>query len=251
MTIDPRVGFWFSIAMAIVSALGLCGTQFTTMFGDPTAAKIMAAIVLLNVINSAINAVLHAIPSKPGAANEFALGPKAVPVILLALILGALAFPGGAYAQVKLVRPTGNIARDIAAATGGPTASTSTPSKPGACDITLFSNLSFASVVNDITNCVGSVVSAGATPFVADLGAALDSANTAKDGIAIACLTPALAIAKAAQGTPASADGSTPAIYPGPILIFQKYREFVNAGGPSNCKTAVQSTINGTVASAL
>jgi hypothetical protein len=113
MTIDPRFGFWFSIVMAIVSALGICGTQLTTLFGDIMANKILAAIVMLNVINSAINAILHAIPSKPNAANEFALGPKAVPVILLALILGAMAFPGTAHAQVKLHAPTGNLANDL------------------------------------------------------------------------------------------------------------------------------------------
>jgi hypothetical protein len=97
-------------------------------------------------------------------------------------------------------------------------------------------------------------------PFVTDIKAALDSATAAKDGTAIACLTPALAIATAAVGTPAVPAVVTngvvttpevPAVYPGPILIFQKYREFVTAGGPSNCKTAVQSTINGTMAGAL
>jgi hypothetical protein len=175
---------------------------------------------------------------------------KVAAVLLAALILGALAFPGSASAQVKLKFPIDPLHLNTPT-----TGALVTPAKPGACDITLFANLSFASVVQDIQNCVGSVVSAGATPFVNDLSAALDSANTAKDGIAMACLTPALAIARAAQGTAAvtAADGTvtTPATYPGPILIFQKYREFVNAGGPSNCKTAVQSTINGTVASAL
>jgi hypothetical protein len=94
----------------------------------------------------------------------------------------------------------------------------------------LFANLSVANVVTDVQNCIGSVVAGGAVPFVADIKAALQSATDAKDGTAMACLGPALAIATAAK--PASADGSTPAVYPGPVLIFQKYREFVTARRP-------------------
>lgn len=188
----------------------------------------------------------------------------------LILVL-ALLMPGAAMAQNAVLT---KIQQDIAAAkatlanlnqqiaTAGKSGAPSTPSKPGACDITLFTNLTIASAVTDIQNCIGSVVAGGAAPFVTDITAALASATAAKDGTAISCLTPALAIAQAAQGTPEvpavmSTDGSTvvtpekPAVYPGPILIFQKYREFVTAGGPSNCKTAVQSTINGTMASAL
>lgn len=173
---------------------------------------------------------------------------KVVGALLFALAVGLLA-PREASAQAKL---TGNIVRDIANA-NRPAASTIT--NQGACDISLFTTLTVQNVVESIKNCVGSVVAGGAKPFVDDITDALASAKTANDGTAVACLTPALAIATAAQGTPAvvAADGTvtTPAKYPGPILIFQKYREFVNAGGPSNCKTAVQSTINGTVASAL
>lgn len=170
-----------------------------------------------------------------------------VAILLAALGSGLFALPDDANAQVKLKTPQ-QIVNDIKSATE---TGASTAAKPGACDITLFTNLNVANVVSDIQNCIGSVVAGGAAPFVADIKAALQSAVDAKDGTAIACLTPALAIATAAMGTPASADGSTPAVYPGPILIFQKYREFVTAGGPSNCKTAVQSTINGTIASAL
>jgi hypothetical protein len=177
------------------------------------------------------------------------VAPAAKVAILLAVFGACLfALPGDANAQVKLKTPQ-QIVNDIKSATGQ--ATSSTPSKPGACDITLFANLTIANVVTDIQNCIDSVIAGGAAPFVADIKAALQSATDAKDGTAMACLGPALAIATAAMGTPASADGSTPAVYPGPILIFQKYREFLTAGGPSNCKTAVQSTINGTMASGL
>jgi hypothetical protein len=111
-----------------------------------------------------------------------------------------------------------------------PIGQATSPTSPGACDVTLFANLSVANVVTDVQNCIGSVVAGGAVPFVADIKAALQSATDAKDGTAMACLGPALAIATAAK--PASADGSTPAVYPGPVLIFQKYREFVTARRP-------------------
>lgn len=77
MTIDPRVGFYLSIALAVIGALAGASTQLTTIFGPQTAAVILAFAVLLLTAGNAVNAVLHAIPSKPGAANEFPLGPKA------------------------------------------------------------------------------------------------------------------------------------------------------------------------------
>lgn len=164
--------------------------------------------------------------------------------IAIVLVLAMVASP--AAAQIKLKPLTGNIGNDLGISKPSSTA----PTKPGACDITLFTNLTISTVVAQIQNCVGSIVAGGASPFVSDLTQALASAKAANDGTAVACLTPALAIATAAQGQPGNADGTAPPIYPGPITIFQKYREFVTAGGISNCKTAIQSTVAGTVGSA-
>lgn len=77
MTIDPRIGFYLSIVLAVISFLAGAGTQFTTLFGEHTANIILSVCVLLLGVGNAVNAVLHAIPSKPGAANEFPLGPAA------------------------------------------------------------------------------------------------------------------------------------------------------------------------------
>jgi hypothetical protein len=79
MTVDPRVGFYLSIFLAAVSVLAGAGTQLTTLFGDHMANVVLAGVVLVLGAGNAVNAVLHAIPSKPGAANEFPLGPKANP----------------------------------------------------------------------------------------------------------------------------------------------------------------------------
>jgi hypothetical protein len=76
MTIDPRVGLYLSIFLAVVGFFAGAGTQLTTLFGEHTANIVLAVVVMVLGAGNAINAVLHAIPSKPGAANEFPLGPK-------------------------------------------------------------------------------------------------------------------------------------------------------------------------------
>jgi hypothetical protein len=77
MTISPKYGIWISIIAAIMSALVLCGSQFTTIFGDVATAKILASLAILNTIINGVNAVLHMIPSQRGpvGAAEFPLGP--------------------------------------------------------------------------------------------------------------------------------------------------------------------------------
>ena len=64
MTIDPRVGFWLSIALAAIGAIAGAATQLTAIFGTHAAEMILASAVLLLTIGNAVNAVLHAIPSK-------------------------------------------------------------------------------------------------------------------------------------------------------------------------------------------
>lgn len=76
MQIDPRVGMWLSIVLAAIGFLAGAGTQLTTLFGEHMANIILASSVLLLGVGNAVNAVLHAIPSKPGATAEFPLGPK-------------------------------------------------------------------------------------------------------------------------------------------------------------------------------
>ena len=76
MTLDPRVGMYLSIALAIIGAFAGASTQLTTIFGEHAAQIILAVAVLLMTVGNAINAVLHAIPSKANADNQFLLGPK-------------------------------------------------------------------------------------------------------------------------------------------------------------------------------
>jgi hypothetical protein len=78
MTIDPRVGMWISIIAAVLMFLAGAGAELTTMFSTAVANEIVAVAVFLGGLISAVNAVLHMIPSSnaPGDASKFALGPK-------------------------------------------------------------------------------------------------------------------------------------------------------------------------------
>ena len=78
MTINPKVGMYLSIFLALLGVLVGGATQLTTLFGEHVTNIILAFSVLLLSAGNAINAVLHAIPSVtgPAGAAEFPLGPK-------------------------------------------------------------------------------------------------------------------------------------------------------------------------------
>jgi hypothetical protein len=77
MTIDPRIGMWLSIGLALIGFIAGAGSQLTTIFGEHTTNIILAVSALVLGAGNAINAVLHMIPSIPGpaGAKEFPLGP--------------------------------------------------------------------------------------------------------------------------------------------------------------------------------
>lgn len=79
MTVNPKWGMWISIIAAAVSALLLCGAEFTTIFGTENTGKILAALGIVNALINGANAVLHAIPSSvpttAASAAQFPLGP--------------------------------------------------------------------------------------------------------------------------------------------------------------------------------
>jgi len=79
MTIDPRVGMYMSIGLAVIGVLGGFSDQFTTVFGAHATAIILAVAYMLMTVGNAVNGVLHAIPSKstPAALASFPLGPGA------------------------------------------------------------------------------------------------------------------------------------------------------------------------------
>lgn len=183
----------------------------------------------------------------------------------------------GNPAQAQRLHVTGNLQKDIAAdkadleaknarvqasINGGPT------SPDISCDFKIFIGLTPANFEAAIKKCLSDANSTLAD----DTARALDSAKAytqtgasaaTPDNDAINCLTPGLALLRAATiipGTPEvpavlNTDGTVktaaipavPAKQPGLILLFQKYREFVLSGALTACQTWVSTPVNATV----
>ena len=247
--------FWFGVWTSVLMLAG-AGTviNFSDWFAPDVAMKIAKGCVAVAAVN---NVVLTAAKYRGFMDAKIAASlpnPSTVAKILLAAFVLSMFLPGRwAMAQTHLRPPamTGNIAADIKTDLANAGIKQVTVQPGAACDFNVFAALDPKNVVTTIQNCVSDANKL----FLPDVQAALDSATAYKDTPGIDCLTPALAIVKAAVGTPAvtAPDGSitTPAVQAGVILIFQKFREFTLANGPSACKNWVQSTINGAVAGAL
>lgn len=211
-------------------------------------------------------------------------------LVLFAILLGALALTPSANAEVLKVAPkaepaiasglpclqpldprpsckNGIFAPSGILATAGDAAATATQQNP-TCDFGTFQVITPQNLVGILQACGQKLVN--------DSQAALDSATAAKDTTAISCLTPGTALFKAGIGTPATpgtpevpanpgnpsatppipatpeipAVAAVPAQLGGPILLFQKYREFVNAGGISACESWVNTVVAAQVGTA-
>lgn len=193
--------------------------------------------------------------------------------IVAGLALALLAAPALAQAKKKPAL-TGNPVQDFQNAVnnaGSPSASNSTTALP--CDFNLFANLNANNLIASVHACIQSKVEGEIiAPLMLDTQAALASAqayNGTGDTTGINCLKPGLSILQAAAGvTPAPAAATQPAsstpatstapaataapapsaastTQPGPVLLFQKWREFVLAGGPAACKSWITTTITG------
>lgn len=139
MTINPKVGMYLSIALAVIAYLADAGTTLTDMVGEHDAKIILSLCTLLMGLGNSVNAVLHMIPSQSGpvGAKEFPLGPsvpKAV-ALLAILVLGALIMPTMGHAQTRLPHVTGRPIEDIKAdvqdAKGGAKITTATSQNAG------------------------------------------------------------------------------------------------------------------------
>lgn len=192
--------------------------------------KDSVAIAADNVLNHATAVASGtAIINSDGMKGE-APFVKVVGAILLALCLSLFVQVGDAIAQGPVVR---KVVKDLNAtfadnAGAGP--------KEIVCGFQLFQELTISNVVNNLKTC-GIKLHDGTK-------SALDSAKTANDGVAVACLTPALGMLDTVVAAPADQ-------LPEVVLTFQKFREFVMAGGISNCKNWVNSTAALVTGSAL
>ena len=77
MTLDPRVSMWLNIICAVLIFTAGAGATLTDLFDAHTSKVIVAGCVYLGGLLSAANGVLHAIPSRAGASEQFPLGPSA------------------------------------------------------------------------------------------------------------------------------------------------------------------------------
>lgn len=199
-----------------------------------------------------------------------------VKILLVAFVLSALLFPLSAMARSPRPRPAATlpvdviqkIKDDLAKQNGNAQAiAQGTSTDPSiSCDFKIFLGLTPQNLEAAIKKCI----SDGDSTLVDDTARALDSAKAFTpnpDQDAINCLRPGLAILKAGvivravaaqPAVPATATApeipavaAQPARSPGLILLFQKYREFVLAGGLTSCKTWVDTAVNATAGQAV
>lgn len=198
-------------------------------------------------------------------------------LVILIMTLALHLAGSAAMAQGILPRPhpvplTGDLGKDIKTALDKQNANAQavangTSTDPNtSCDFKLFLGLTPQNLEAVIKKCLSDVNST----LVEDTQRALDSAKAytqtgasapTPDNDAINCLTPGLAILKAGVIVPAVAEvkdangnvttPGVPAKNPGLILLFQKYREFVLAGGLTSCKTWVDTAVNATATQAI
>jgi hypothetical protein len=275
MQISPRFMFLFGVwtnILLLVAGYGVEHAPAWVVAYAPTVQWLAGFGAKVNGVALTAMAGFSSAQAGPLVSLSPPSTPTIVKILIAAFVLSALALPGSALAQ-NLPKPRPTATPAPLALTGNPQADLATianvfkkftvappPTTPQeiqdtACDFSLFSKLMFENAVPLLEKCAQMIDATSVTPLVSDTQKALDSAIAAKNGTNIACLTPALALLQAAQGTPAVKDDTgkviTSAIAAGPVLIGEKLSEFVAAGGPSNCKTAVQTTINGLLAAGL
>lgn len=185
-------------------------------------------------------------------------------ILIAAFLLSFLLAGGPAFAQPKTPQQFFSDLKNAntqvkAAVTGQPAPDTAAPLT---CDFKMLTRLTPENVVPTLKTCLSDANST----LVADTQRALDSAKSfagpsggaTGDGDGINCLTPAVSLFQAGVQIPAvpaviAADGTvtTPAVPakdPGPILIWQKYREFTLSGALTSCQAWFNGPVQATIA---
>jgi len=57
---NPTTSMWVNIAATVIAALVGCSAEFTDLFGESHAKRIMAGVGLAGVVIGAVNTALHA-----------------------------------------------------------------------------------------------------------------------------------------------------------------------------------------------
>jgi hypothetical protein len=196
------------LAMALITSLGpIIGPWIWSVYVNINGKIVPQHAMVVDPINTIANA------DKPSATVQTSAGTITGKVlgILVLLAAGALAWPGDAHAQARLVKPTGNLVNDLAAATGSKTTITGAP-------------------VTDIQNFLNA-------KFLPDLQYALKLATASKNSVTADCYQAWIDIITTQQG--AVMDTATPpqpAPMPDPHVIteFEKLVELRNALQPES-----------------
>lgn len=283
--VDPKFTFWFGVWTNILILIAGYGVQHAPAYVALYAPDVQWFAGLGAQVNGLVLTALAGISSSK--AGPFVNVPTITPQSIAKVIIFAFAVSfllAGSSAQAEIRRPvtappaqssqllplTGNAQQDLAnllkRITIAPAPTTPDEIQGTTCDFSIFSKLTVDNAVPLLEKCAQSVDANVTAPLVNDTEKALDSAKAygcgdpaaatcPGNGMAVACLTPALALLKAAEGTPPVKDANgvvtTPGIAPGVITIGEKLDEFVQAGGPSNCKAVIQRVVNGLAATAL
>ena len=222
---------------------------------------------------------MQASAETPAAPSASVTGAVVKTAVVLLAFAAAFSPVDPALAQVKkpaVATPlqalplTGNGSQDLANVlkrfTIAPAPTTPDEIQNTTCDFAIFSKLTVDNAIQLLEKCAQAVGENVTAPLIADTQTALASARAygcganapascPGNGMAIACLVPALSLLQAAAGTAPVKDANgvvtTPGIAAGVITIGEKLDEFVQSGGPSNCKAVVHRTVNGLAASAL
>lgn len=240
------------IGSGIVMGLGALGLSWWQKSGQAQVTAMLKKMTDKKTTTAAV-ATAQALPT--GAAVTAALA-------LFAVLLTSLGFAQTAHAQTATKRlpaielggpcnPLGDT-RASCQAQGIPAPAGQQPSAAAVptCNFGTFTLITPQNIVATIQAC--------GEKLLTDSQAALDSATAAKDNTAISCLTPGTALFKAGVGIPGTPGDPTatppvPAVAAqlgGPILLFQKYREFIMAGGLNACESWVNTVVAAQVGSA-
>lgn len=288
--IDPKYIMWLGLLVTVEQAIGHGTVSLTNLVPATWAPYITSWCNFLAFVGTSIMTYQAAI-SGPQVGPLLKLPDNVTPMVVKVLI-GAFALsmflPIGS-ASAQRLHLTGNLQNDLRADAAdlkakqvkNPASSIfskpADPTAPLPCmDITMLPKLTLANLMPTMKQCFKD----GNDQLVSDTQRALDSAKafsgsatgntvgaTTGDNDAINCLTPALALFKAAAIVPAvpevpavlNADGTvktpavpgTPELDPGPILLAQKFREFTLAGGITSCQAWINEPIQAVAAAGV
>ena len=274
--IDPKWAMYLGLLVTIEQAIGHGTVSLTNLVPVSWAPYITSWCNFGAFVGTAIMTYQAAVSAPlPGPAANTPISPTTVAKILLIAFLPLAVMAGAGDAKAtplpKLRPPavTGDPIADVKTDLGiSPPATGVVKATDGTvtCNFNVFANLNPKNLIATIQACVSDANST----FEPDVAAALASAQAysgSGDQTAIQCLQPALAIvqagieraavaAVAAQPATATAPAiaavaAVPAYKPGALTLFQKFREFTLAGGPTACQNWVNGTIQGAVSPAV